>query len=327
MVRLRQCGRFCAWCLVRGPRHRPTRRAGASANPRAYPINVRSPSTPTTPKIRPTPSPPRSAHESRRWPAWSPGRHHHISQHADRRAQVPQSAGRALPRRIADQLKTDRFIWGTMTKAPGIRSASIFTSMPEASPTTAAKETYSDNLKEQNDEILRRLAQRLFDRLTGGAAAACSRSTPGRRRRPSRRWPDAHARQGRCHAWSFLRAAQLTRSPCPGSSRPRELVTISPDKETKVTVPLTPRRRGRRIRSPSRSRCERSWATARWASGAVLLVVAGIEALHYVNLQSKQNDAISNDIPREKTPARSIQASPTTPRQTRRAASTTAAFA
>lgn len=70
--------------------------------------------------------------------------------------------------RIGDQLKTDRFFWGTVTKAPTPHQvvADVHLWM-RGKPGQEAKETYSDNLKDQNDEALKRIAAGIFEKLTG----------------------------------------------------------------------------------------------------------------------------------------------------------------
>lgn len=70
--------------------------------------------------------------------------------------------------RIGDQLKTDRFFWGSVTKAttPHQVTAEVHLWM-RGKPEQSVKESYSDNLKDQNDEVLKKMAARIFERLTG----------------------------------------------------------------------------------------------------------------------------------------------------------------
>jgi hypothetical protein len=72
--------------------------------------------------------------------------------------------------RIGDQLKTDRFVWGLLSKAPGHQVTADVHLWMRGKPDQSVKETYSDNLKDQNDDTLRKIASRFFDRLTGGPA-------------------------------------------------------------------------------------------------------------------------------------------------------------
>jgi hypothetical protein len=72
--------------------------------------------------------------------------------------------------RIGDQLRTDRFFWGNVVKASVphqvVAEVHLWT---RGKPEQVAKESYSDNLKDQNDDALKRVAVQLFDHLTGQA--------------------------------------------------------------------------------------------------------------------------------------------------------------
>ena len=80
----------------------------------------------------------------------------------------PSRPDSACLQRIGDQLKTDRFFWGSVVKAAMphqvVAEVHLWT---RGKPEQVAKETFSDNLKDQNDEALKRIAGGLFDRLTG----------------------------------------------------------------------------------------------------------------------------------------------------------------
>ena len=82
----------------------------------------------------------------------------------------PSRPDSACLQRIGDQLKTDRFFWGNVVKAPiphqVVAEVHLWT---RGKPEQVAKETYSDNLKDQNDDALKRIATQLFERLTGQA--------------------------------------------------------------------------------------------------------------------------------------------------------------
>jgi hypothetical protein len=82
----------------------------------------------------------------------------------------PQRPDPACLQRIADLLKTDRFIWGVMTKqgAGPHQVAAELHMWARGKPDVVVRETYSDNLKDQGDDNLRKIASRSFDRLTGG---------------------------------------------------------------------------------------------------------------------------------------------------------------
>lgn len=81
----------------------------------------------------------------------------------------PPKPDQACLDRIASQIKSDRFIWGTMTKSPGNQVTADLHFYSKGKPDNNVRDTYSDNLKDQNDESLRKIAARLFEKLTGTA--------------------------------------------------------------------------------------------------------------------------------------------------------------
>ena len=72
--------------------------------------------------------------------------------------------------RIADQIKSERYIFGYVTKGPQANQVTAEVHLYQKSkPDTVIRESYADNLKDQNDDTLRKVAQRLLDRLGGTA--------------------------------------------------------------------------------------------------------------------------------------------------------------
>ncbi len=75
--------------------------------------------------------------------------------------------------RMGEQLKADRFFWGTMKKSAGGKSVTLELHVwAKGKPDQSITETYSDNLKDQNDETLRKIAAKLFEKLTGAPGTA-----------------------------------------------------------------------------------------------------------------------------------------------------------
>jgi len=72
--------------------------------------------------------------------------------------------------RIGDQIKAERYIFGYLTKGPqaGQVTAEIHL-FQKSKPDTVIRESYADNLKDQNDDTLQKIAQRMLDRLGGNA--------------------------------------------------------------------------------------------------------------------------------------------------------------
>ncbi len=82
----------------------------------------------------------------------------------------PLKPDAACLQRIGDQLKADRFIWGQMTKkAPQVTVEVHLWS--RGKPDVKASETYSENLKDPNDESLKKIAAKLFAGVTGSVTS------------------------------------------------------------------------------------------------------------------------------------------------------------
>jgi hypothetical protein len=80
-----------------------------------------------------------------------------------------QKCGKALDAacqaKIADQLKVERLIWGRMAKSPNKEVTADLHLFHKGRGDTGVRESYSDNLKDGNDDALRKVAQRILDRL------------------------------------------------------------------------------------------------------------------------------------------------------------------
>jgi hypothetical protein len=72
--------------------------------------------------------------------------------------------------KIAAQLKSERFIWGVMQKAPGNQVKAEVHLYEKGKPDSVTRETYSDNLRDQNDDTLRGIARKMLERLPGATA-------------------------------------------------------------------------------------------------------------------------------------------------------------
>jgi hypothetical protein len=72
--------------------------------------------------------------------------------------------------KIAEQIKTERYIWGFVMKGPtqGQVTAEIHL-YQKGKADTVLKESYADNLKDANDDTLRKIATRIVERLGGTA--------------------------------------------------------------------------------------------------------------------------------------------------------------
>ncbi|AKU96021.1 hypothetical protein AKJ09_02685 [Labilithrix luteola] len=72
--------------------------------------------------------------------------------------------------KISEQIKAERYIWGFVTRGPttGQVTAEIHLYQKNKSD-TVLKESYADNLKDANDDTLRKVAARIVERLGGTA--------------------------------------------------------------------------------------------------------------------------------------------------------------
>jgi len=72
--------------------------------------------------------------------------------------------------KIAQQIKAERYIWGFVTKGPinGQVTAEIHL-YQKGKPDTVLKESYADNLKDGQDDTLKKIATRVVERLGGTA--------------------------------------------------------------------------------------------------------------------------------------------------------------
>jgi len=71
--------------------------------------------------------------------------------------------------KIGDQLKADRYVWGFTSKGKGQVTAEVHL-WNRGRPDLVVKESFADNLRDQNDETVRRIAARMLDRLTGNVS-------------------------------------------------------------------------------------------------------------------------------------------------------------
>lgn len=71
--------------------------------------------------------------------------------------------------RIAEQLKTERFVWGVVAKSAANQVTAEVHLHQRNQPETVVKESFADNLKDSNDDALRKIAQQIVERL--GASA------------------------------------------------------------------------------------------------------------------------------------------------------------
>jgi hypothetical protein len=91
----------------------------------------------------------------------------------------PSPPDAACELRIADQIKADRFVWGTLKKSGGHKVEGALHMWTRSQGQTTANVSFSDNLTEANDDAMRKVAQDALTTLTGGPPKGSVRVTAG----------------------------------------------------------------------------------------------------------------------------------------------------
>ncbi len=213
----------------------------------------------------------------------------------------PQRPDAACLQRIAEQLKTDRFMWGVMNRSAGHQVTAEVHLWAKGKPDQTVKESYSDNLKDQNDDNLRKVAVRIFDRLTGASQPGtvvvsvgseegavfvdgeqkaqldhgrANVQLPPGAHTVEVRGPNVNAKQSvTVPAGGTVDANFAPPAPPPGSQPPSS--GAGGEKSSSLS--------GRKILE---------WGLI--GGGGVLLVVGGIEGLNWLSLNSKQSDLLKS---------------------------------
>ena len=71
--------------------------------------------------------------------------------------------------KIAEQIKAERYIFGFVAKGPSGQVTAEIHLYQKGKADTVLKEVYADNLKDSNDDTLRKIAARIVERLGGTA--------------------------------------------------------------------------------------------------------------------------------------------------------------
>ena len=93
--------------------------------------------------------------------------------------QCPQHPDAACLDRIGDKLKSDQFVWGVLAKAPQHQVTAEVHLWQRGKPDHVARETFSDNLKDANDDNLKKVAAQVFLKLVGATTATLVIHTSG----------------------------------------------------------------------------------------------------------------------------------------------------
>ncbi|WP_394835123.1 PEGA domain-containing protein [Pendulispora rubella] len=198
--------------------------------------------------------------------------------------------------KIADQLKTDRFIYGHVSKmgpsARGQLTAEIHLFV-RGKPDASVKEVFSDNLKDQNDEYLRRMAARIVDRLTGTAPQNAT-ITLRAGRADGEVWVDG-TEKGRLEngraSLDLAAGRHVIEVRASGYATARKEVTVVGGVDADVVVPLAVE--SETAPSSTEGGGSNTRAIAGWALVGVGAVAGGFaiyEGVHFLSLKSETED-------------------------------------
>ena len=154
--------------------------------------------------------------------------------------QCPQHPDQACLDRIGDKLKADQFVWGVMAKAPGHQVITEVHLWSRGKADRVARDTYSDNMKDSNDDSLKKVAGRLLTQIlgaTGGSLAVHVSTDAGTVT------VDGTAKTELDHGRATLTLAAGTHTievQSPGFVTTRKDVTIDPSTNSLLEVQLAP---------------------------------------------------------------------------------------
>ncbi len=103
----------------------------------------------------------------RKMPGWSLGAGDYSLEVLTLSLKCPEPPDANCQSRIADQIKTDRYVWGTLKKKGQLVTGEVHLWVRGKGTSTVPIE-YTGNLTEANKEALRKIAAQTIDHLTGG---------------------------------------------------------------------------------------------------------------------------------------------------------------
>jgi hypothetical protein len=196
--------------------------------------------------------------------------------------------------KIGEQLKAERYIWGTLSKGPtaGQVTAELHF-YQKGKPDSVIKESYADNLKDQNDDTLGKIAQRVIDRLGGssvGIVVVRSADQTGEVIVDGEKRVPLAQGVARIEVAPGSHSIEITG---PSGSTKRTIM-VTAGKETPVDVGPTPPPGGTEPEKPFPTK--KVIGGAALAGGVILGVIAVQQLLLWVDLQDR-GDEIAKKIP------------------------------
>lgn len=192
--------------------------------------------------------------------------------------------------KIAEQIKSERYIWGFVSKGPTAAQVTAEIHLyQKGKPDTVLKETYADNLKDSNDDTLRKIATRIVERLGGTAVGVVVvRSTDqtgdvfidGEKRVP--------LQNGTARVELAAGGHSVELSPTRGTPIKRNVV-VAAGRET--VVELSPAALVEPPTEASKTKTRKIIGGVSMGVGAVLGGIAVYSLVNYLGLQSDGEDA------------------------------------
>lgn len=191
--------------------------------------------------------------------------------------------------KISDQIKAERYIYGYVSKGPqnGQVTAEVHFFQRGKAEQPPIKESFSDNLRDGNDDTLKKIAARIMDRLGGAALGTIVVETSepsgdvivdGEKRVP--------LDKGQAHI-EVAAGGHSVELATPNGTSPKKNVLVTVGRETPVDLVV-----GAAAVGPGGAPVEQKSNTRKIIGGAVagagvvLGVIAVIELAHYFSLQS-----------------------------------------
>lgn len=197
--------------------------------------------------------------------------------------------------KIGEQLKTERYIWGVVTKGPsqGQVTAEIHL-YQRGKPDSAFKESYADNLKDSNDDTLKKVAARIIERLGAtviGVVLVRSADATGEIVIDGeKRIPVDKSGVTRVELAAGGHSIEVT---APSGAPAKRNVLVIAGKETPAEFGAPPSTEPPpEPENPERTR--KIIGGIAMGGGVVLGVFAIQQLLHYSDLQDRATDAVSN---------------------------------
>lgn len=194
--------------------------------------------------------------------------------------------------KIAEQLKAERYIFGFVTKGPttGQVTAEVHFYQKGKSD-TVLKETYADNLKDGNDDTLRKIAARIVDRLGGtavGVIVVKSSEPSGDVVVDGEKHVPLDKGTARIELAAGGHSVEVASPASPNGGTSKRNVIVTAGRETVVEFSGAPTTEP--PKEAARSNTRKIIGGVTMGAGAVLGAIAVVELVRYLDLQSQGDD-------------------------------------